>query len=184
MRNGQSLLIKSNRMFGARVVEYNIIDLEDLENANTHFLEKLRSGNLKEASILRILLYELKNLDETDLINFQIEKLGLGYCDLDNYNINEDILADINLEDCRSTWSLPIDCISGFWFISTAYYLSVAVKKYWEETLNGDIIWYVSDFPRLDAKLDALENQQKKSAETQTNQAAEEEALEIAVTSN
>lgn len=187
MRNGQSLLIKANRMFGARLVENNIIDLEDLENANTHFLDKLRSGNLNEASILKLLVYELKSLNEDDLINYQIEKLGLGYCDLDNYKINEDIISTINIEDCRSTWSLPIDSIAGFWFVSSAYYLSIAVRKFWEESLNGDIIWYVSDFPRLNAKIESLENIKEHPAveqELQVEGEEEEEALETAVTSN
>ena len=156
MRNGQNLLIKANRMFGAKIVDSNIIDLEDLETANSHFLEKLRSEDPQDASILKILLYDVEKLKEEDLLNYQIEEFGLGYCDLDKYNISEEVLEQINFNDCLSTWSMPIDCISGFWFVSSAYYLSPAVRKFWEESLDGDIIWYVSHFNRLSSKLDSL----------------------------
>ncbi len=39
-------------------------------------------------------------------------------------------------------WSVPFDREEEFWFVATAYYLSPAVRAYWEKELGGPILWF------------------------------------------
>jgi hypothetical protein len=47
---------------------------------------------------------------------------------------------------------VPFDKEEDFHFVASAYYLSTAVRSYWEKQLGGNILWYatsleiVSDF--------------------------------------
>ena len=43
---------------------------------------------------------------------------------------------------CWATWSVPFDREEEFWFVATAYYLSPAVRAFWEKELGGPILWF------------------------------------------
>ncbi len=156
MNNTKGLLLKSNRTLGSQLVDSNLIKISDLESANLSLMKKLRSTDIKEASLLKCLLFDLQVLNETKLIEYQIEELDLGYCFLPSYNLDQNTLLTIDVEDCWATWSIPFDFVSGYYFISSAYYLSPYVRKFWEEKLNGDIIWYVSDISNIGLMLEQL----------------------------
>lgn len=144
MNEHRSLILKVNRLLGAQLVQRDLIGLDDLDAANEVFLEKLRSDELHEASILKILIYETQTLSEDNLIAHQIDELGLGSCRLSSYFLNEDVLKEIRPDICRITWTLPFDYKAGFWFLGTAYFLSSAVVEYWEKQLRAPIIWYLA----------------------------------------
>jgi hypothetical protein len=37
---------------------------------------------------------------------------------------------------------VPFDREEEFWFVATAYYLSPAVRAFWEKELGGPILWF------------------------------------------
>ena len=43
---------------------------------------------------------------------------------------------------CWATWPVPFDREEEFHFMATAYYLSPAVRVFWEKQLGGPIIWF------------------------------------------
>ncbi len=149
MKIRSSLPLKANRLLGAALVQNNLIALNDLETANEHFIQKLQTTRRREVSLLKILVYDLQTLNEEDLISYQMDKLGLGYFRLSNYAIDPDLMSELDLEMCWSTWTLPVDHVEGFWFVNTSYYLSPVVRSYWEDTLDDTIIWSVTDLAEL-----------------------------------
>jgi hypothetical protein len=150
------LLMRSNRLLGAALVENNLIRVEDLEAANERLLEQLQAGD-KGLSILGILLWERKALREEDLLAHLIEEHGIGLIDLRACEVPEDVLKVIDPAVCRATWSVPFDREDEFHFIATAYYLSPAVRAYWEKRLDGPILWYGAGLDGIREFLDALE---------------------------
>jgi hypothetical protein len=63
-----------------------------------------------------------------------------------NLQVKDEILRenDLGLDPCRMTWTIPYDCVSGFWFLATAYYLSSVVQEFWSGVLKGPIVWHVT----------------------------------------
>jgi hypothetical protein len=173
-RQTSSLLIKSNRVLGTRLVEAGLCNLEDMDAANESFISLARAKDLKRASLLRVLVYDNQSLKEESILDYQLEKLPVGAVMLENYQLQEDLLALHPLELMWASWTLPIDYVNGRWFLATAYYMSDIVRKFWEDRLEGRITWLVSSIGQLEMVFESLvakEEQEKAEAE-----AAEEEA--------
>lgn len=158
MRRSSSILnLKANRTLGASLVEEGLVSLTDLESANDAFLDAVRNGGDEHyVSLLEILLYQQQTLNEADLIDHQITELGLGAMLLNIYAVNEEYQRQFRVEDCYATWTYPLDQHEGIHFLATSYYLSPFVKKHWEETLDGEVVWYVTDFLSLKNALEAF----------------------------
>jgi hypothetical protein len=131
----QPIILRSNRFFGNNLVNHELISLEQLEAANNVLLDKIDADNVKEASLLRILMWELDTLKESDLIDFQVDKFELGLVDLGFYSYLPNMEVIYSLEDCWSTWTVPFDYENGYYFLATSYYLSKPVVDYWEEKM-------------------------------------------------
>ena len=155
-RQTSSLLIKSNRVLGTRLVEAGLTSLEDMDKANETFIEFARAKDVKQASLLRVLIYDSQALREESLLDHQLEHFPVGAVMLENYVISEEVLGTQPLEVMRASWTLPIDFVGGRWFLATAYYLSDIVRNFWEEKLEGRITWYVSPMSQLEQVFDAL----------------------------
>lgn len=85
MQQHRALILRSNRFLGSSLVNEGLISSADLNAANDSFMAAIQSHeSLKTASILSILIDELKVLDEAKLLDHLFEQHSLGLIDL-NY---------------------------------------------------------------------------------------------------
>jgi hypothetical protein len=136
------LLMRANRLLGASLVEHNLVKIEDLETANEKLIEVVSSDQPRQSTILGILAYDLKVLKEDDVLHHIVETDGIGLVDLREYEVPDDSKKNIDQGACWATWSVPFDREEEFSFVATAYYLSPAVRSYWEKQLGGPILWF------------------------------------------
>ena len=146
--------MRANRLLGAALVEHNLVKIEDLENANEKLIEIVASDQPRQCTILGILAYDMKVLKEDDVLHHVVEADGVGLVDLRDYDVPDDMKKNTDPGPCWATWSVPFDKEEEFTFIATAYYLSPAVRSYWEKQVGGPILWFGIT---LDALADYLE---------------------------
>jgi len=142
--------------------------MSDLESANERFMEAIQAAELKRASLLTIMLYELKCVDENRLIREQVEGFRIGAIDLGHCQLLSPGGAGFDPEACWATSTLPFDRIEDHFLIATCYYLSAPAVKYWREQLGERLIWYVaSDASMREAleRLDEIAENEAKAAE-------------------
>lgn len=155
------IILRSNRFLGNNLVNHELITLEQLEAANNVLLDKIDAENIKEASLLRILLWEVDALNESDLIDFLVDKHEVGLVDLAFYSYLPNMGDLYSIEDCWSTWTVPFDHENGFYFLATAYYLSKPVIDLWEDRLEGRVMWFATDLGGLSTLLENAEQDMK-----------------------
>jgi hypothetical protein len=136
------LLMRANRLLGGQLVEHNLITIEQLDQANGRLLELVGGENLRQASLLGILAYEQGVMKEEDLLRFQAERLGVGLVDLRHYEVNAETREGLDIPSAWATWTLPFDREEGRTFLASAYYLSPAVRKFWEDKIGGPVTWF------------------------------------------
>ncbi len=136
------LLMRSNRLLGAQLVEHNLVKIEDLETANEKLIEVVASDQPRQSTILGILAYDMKVLREDDVLHHIVETDGVGLVDLRDYEVPDDVKKNIDFGACWATWTVPFDKEEEFSFVASAYYLSPAVRMHWEKTLGGPILWF------------------------------------------
>jgi hypothetical protein len=156
------LLMRANRLLGSALIEHNLVKFEDLEAANERLLEVAASGQVRQSSVLSILVYEKKVLREEDVLHHVVDDHGVGVVDLRGYDVPEEVRKEIDLDACWATWSVPFDREEDFHFVATAYYLSPAVRTHWEKKLGGQIIWQATT---MDIIADFLDRMQAERAE-------------------
>jgi hypothetical protein len=152
----RSLMMRANRLLGAGLVEHNLVKIEDLEKANERLLEIIASNQPRQATVLGVLAYELKVIKEEDVLQHLVEAEGLGLVDLRGYEPPDDIKKGLDLEACWATWSVPFDLEEDFMFVASAYYLSPAVRTYWEKKFEGPILWFGTTLEGVAEHLDRL----------------------------
>jgi len=150
------LLMRANRLLGSALIEHNLVRFEDLEAANERLLEVAASGQVRQSSVLSILVYERKVLREEDVLHHVVDDHGVGVIDLRGYDVPEEVRKAIELDACWATWSVPFDREEDFHFVATAYYLSSAVRTYWEKKLGGHIIWQATTMDIVADYLDRI----------------------------
>src|ERR1700685_271344 len=136
------LITRPNRLLGAGLVEHTLVKIETLKKANERLLEIIATNQPRQATVLGVLAYELKVIREEDVLQHLVETEGLGLVDLRGYEPPDDTRKGLDLDACWSTWSVPFDQEEDFTFIATAYYLSPAVRTYWEKRSEGPILWF------------------------------------------
>jgi hypothetical protein len=136
------LLMRANRLLGAALVEHNLVKIEDLEAANEKFIEIVGTDQLRQSTILGILAYDMKVVKEDDVLHHIVETDGIGLVDLREYEVPDDVKKKIDFGACWATWSVPFDREEEFTFVATAYYLSPAVRTFWEKQMGGPILWF------------------------------------------
>ncbi|MEX2045355.1 MAG: hypothetical protein WD941_08380 [Opitutus sp.] len=136
------LMMRANRLLGAALVEHNLVKIEDLEAANEKLIELVATDQPRQSTILGILAYDMKVLKEDDVLHYIVETDGVGLVDLRDYEVPDDAKKKIDIDACWATWSLPFDHEEEFTFIATAYYLSPAVRTFWEKQITGPILWF------------------------------------------
>src|SRR4051812_37267009 len=150
------LLMRANRLLGSALIEHSLVKFEDLEAANERLLEVAASGQVRQSSVLSILVYEKKVLREEDVLHHVVDDHGVGVVDLRGYDVPEDVKKEIDLDACWATWSVPFDREEDFHFVATAYYLSPAVRTHWEKKLGGQIIWQATTMDIIADFLDRI----------------------------
>jgi hypothetical protein len=148
------LLMRANRLLGAALVEHNLVKIEDLETANEKLIEVVAGDQPRQATILGILAYDMKVLKEDDVLHHVVESDGVGLVDLRDYEVPDDVKKTTEPGACWATWSVPFDKEEEFSFVATAYYLSPAVRSFWEKQIGGPILWFGTT---LEAIADYLE---------------------------
>jgi len=135
-------MMRANRLLGAALVEQNLVKIEDLETANEKFIEVVATDQPRQSTILGLLAYDMKVVKEDELLHHLVEAEGVGLVDLRDYDVPEDSRKNLDLGACWATWSVPFDREEEFFFVATAYYLSPAVRTFWEKQLGGPILWF------------------------------------------
>ncbi|MGA3007818.1 MAG: hypothetical protein ABSE59_08000 [Opitutaceae bacterium] len=154
MAENRSLLMRTNRLLGAALIEHNLVKIENLEAANERLLEAVTSNDRRKSSVLAILANEMKVVKEEDVLQHLVETEGIGLVELHNYEMPDELRKTIDLDDCWATWTLPFDHEENFHFVATAHLLSPAVRAHWQKELGGQILWYGTT---LDVIADSLE---------------------------
>jgi hypothetical protein len=85
----------------------------------------------------------------------------VGLPDFAHYEFNDGLKAGVDIDVAWATWSVPFDREEDVTFMATAYYLSPAVRKYWEDHYKGKVLWYGTT---IEGIADLLENLQKERA--------------------
>ena len=155
----RSLMMRANRLLGAGLVEHNLVKIEDLEKANERLLEIIATNQPRQATVLGVLAYELKVIREEDVLQHLVETEGLGLVDLRGYDPPDDTKKGLDMDACWATWSVPFDQEEDFTFIASAYYLSPAVRTYWEKQLGTAILWYGTTLEKIADFLEKLEKE-------------------------
>ncbi|RXK56824.1 hypothetical protein ESB00_13430 [Oleiharenicola lentus] len=158
------LLMRANRLLGSALIEHNLVKFEDLEAANERLLEIAASGQVRQSSVLNILVYEKKVLREEDVLHHVVDDHGVGVVDLRGYDVPDDVRKEMDLDACWATWSVPFDREEDFHFVATAYYLSPAVRSHWEKKLGGQIIWQATTMDIIADFLDRMQAERAESA--------------------
>lgn len=158
------LLMRANRLLGASLVEHNLVKIEDLETANEKLIELVSSEQPRQSTILGILAYDLKVLKEDDVLHHIVESDGVGLVDLRDYEVPDDVKKQVDTGACWATWSVPFDREEEFWFVATAYYLSPAVRTYWEKQLGGPILWFGTTLEAIAEYLEKLSGEHAPAA--------------------
>jgi hypothetical protein len=140
----RQLSMRSNRLLGAGLVEANLVKIEDLEKANEKLLEIMQADQPRQSTVLGILAYQMKVIREEDLLLHVSENEGTGLVDLKGYDVPDEVKKATDIPTCWATWSVPFDHDEDFHFIATAYYLSPAVRSFWEKQYSGPILWFGS----------------------------------------
>lgn len=151
------LLMRANRLLGSALIEHNLVRFEDLEAANERLLEVAASGQVRQSSVLSILVYEKKVLREEDVLHHVVDDHGVGVIDLRGYEVPDEVKKEIDIDACWATWSVPFDREEDFHFVATAYYLSPAVRTHWEKKLGGQIIWQATTMDIIADFLDRIQ---------------------------
>lgn len=143
-------------MLGGQLTDCGLITLQQLEAANAALLDRLAGEDIRETSLLKVLIFEQRSLDETALLNYQIEHRNVAGLSLKHYDIDPNTLKDFSADETWATWTLPIDEVDGVWFLASAYYMSPFVRRYWSDRLKGEIVWCVAPMLELDAAIEQV----------------------------
>jgi len=153
----RALLMRANRLLGANLVEHNLVKIEDLEAANEKLIEIVATDQPRQSTILGILAYDMKVIKEDEVLHHLVESEGVGLVDLRDYDVPDDSKKGLDLGACWATWSVPFDREEEFHFVASAYYLSPAVRTFWEKQLGGPILWFGATLEGIADYLEKLE---------------------------
>lgn len=152
----RSLLMRSNRLLGASLVEANLVTIDQLDNANEKLLDLISDGTPRQCSLLGVLAYDLKVVREEDVLQHCVDEYNIGIIDLSTYDGSDEVKAGINHAACWATWTLPFDREDDFTLVASAYHLSPAVRTFWEKQFDNQVIWYGTTLEEIADTLDRL----------------------------
>jgi len=159
MQQHRALILRSNRFLGSSLVNKGLLSSDDLEAANEKFMEAIQSPELlKNASILTTLLYDLKLLDEAKLLEHIVEEHGIGLIDLNHIELRSLPDTKLDMSLCCASSTIPFDKVNETYMVATCYYMSAPVIKYWEDLLDGEVVWYGTSAVSMSRGLERMED--------------------------
>ena len=158
MQKNRALILRSNRFLVSSLLDKGLINNADMEAANEKFIEAAKSSeSYRNVSILKILLHDLKALDETQLLEHISDEHKIGLVDLRQMKLHALDSVEIDSSLCWATLTVPFDQADRTFMLATCYYMSSPALKYWEELLDGKIIWYATSLGSVNDYLEGLE---------------------------
>ena len=140
------------------MVEHSLVSIDELDAANERLLELIsNSAAAPQISLLSILANERRALDENRLFEHLIEEEGLGIIDVRNIEVPEELLSVFKTDECWATWTVPFDLVEDTRYLASAYYLSPMVRQYWEEKLQGKVVWFAASLESITEFLETHE---------------------------
>jgi len=162
----RALILRSNRFLVNTLSENGLVKSDDIDEANEKLLDAIDAGNLRQVSILNILIFELKKLEEKDYIDLVVKKFKIGLIALGNYRPRP-LGNEMNDPDlCWGTWTVPFDLVGDYYLVASAYYPSRPVVEHWEEIADRPIVWYGATIQDITETIDRIA--QGDSAETES----------------
>ena len=159
MASLKPLIVRANRLLGASLVEKGLVSIDDLDEANDRLAEFVSSdSNSMQVSLLSILVSEKQLISEDDLLELLVEDHGLGLVDVRNVEYPDSLKKTLDTKVCWATLTVPFDHLEDTTYLASAYYLSPAVRIYWEEKLDGHVVWFASTVESLTDFLEKLES--------------------------
>lgn len=158
MASLKPLIMRANRLLGASLVERGLVSIEDLDEANDRLRELLATNaNSSQVGLLTILVNEKQCLDENKLLEKIVEDYVLGLIDIRNVDYSDDLQKTLKTDECWATLTVPFDQVEDTWYLATACYMSSAVRSFWEDKIDGNIVWFASSIESLSEFLEAFE---------------------------
>ena len=158
MQNKRALILRSNRFLISSLLDKGLITNAQMELANEKFIEAAQSSkSYKNVSILKILLHDLKALNEDKLLGHIFDEYKIGLVDLRQIKLQESIFTEIDSSLCWATLTVPFDQVDQTFMLATCYYMSSPALKYWEELLGGKVIWYATSLGSINYYLESIE---------------------------
>ena len=160
MNKNRALILRSNRFLVSSLQDKGLITNAHMEAANGKFIEAAQSeSTYKNNSILKILLHDLKALDEDKVLRHIVEEHKIGLIDLKQTQLYKPSSIELDISLCWATLTVPFDQIDQTFMLATCYYMSSPALKYWEELLGGKIIWYATSIVSITYYLEAVAKQ-------------------------
>lgn len=156
MQQQRALILRGNRFLGSSLVDKGLLSMTDLELANEKFMGSIQGGEIRHASILTTLIYDLKVLDENKMIEYIVEEYELGLIDLSFIQLQSLRAINVDIDLCWATSTVPFDYVDGIYLVATCYYMSAPVIKHWKESLGGEIIWYTTSCTSMTRALEKI----------------------------
>jgi len=157
MSEHRSLILRSNRLLGAALVEHNLITVEQLDEANERLLLTMDDGTVRQMCLLDILMNGTHALTEDRLLEHTVDDLGMALLDLRQIEPSDDVKIAIDPAVCWATWTVPFDQDEEISYVASAYHLSTAVRQFWEKRLGGTLVWFGATLDSVSDFLEALE---------------------------
>lgn len=165
MKEYRPLILRSNRFLGSALVNKGIITSDMLETANQALLEVIQSDNLRQASVLNILIYKMKAIQEADLIDKAMDELKVGVMNLQSYDCVKRVPVDADPDFCWATWTVPFDCEDKILSLASVYCLCEPAVKAWQDKYPGcQLLWHAASMEDVSRELLALEERRTAAA--------------------
>ncbi len=158
LQEHRPLIVRSNRALGSMLLEKKLVTSEQLDTANEKLLDNIAADDLRRASILPILLFEMQVLNEDAYLDAAVEKSGLGLIDLHGCQFRK--FADLRLDITASwaTWTIPFDIVDDFVLLATVFYSTPPVQKFWQEKFSGkNLLWYATAVRSFQTAMEKME---------------------------
>lgn len=160
MDKNRALILRSNRFLVSSLLDKGLITDAQMEEANEKFIEAVQAGGTyKHNSILKILLHDLKALDENKLLSYIVKEYKIGLVDLKQTKLYDTSSMEVDHSLCWATLTAPFDQVDQTFMLATCYYMSSPTLKYWEEFLGGKVIWYATSIVSITYYLEAIGKQ-------------------------
>jgi hypothetical protein len=160
------LIVRGNRALGSMLLEKQIITAEQLNTANEKLVENMELGDIRRASILHILIFEMQVLNEDAYLEALVEKSGLGLIDLHACQFRKFAELQPDSAACWATWTIPFDLLEDFVLLATIAIPGAPAQKFWQDKYAGkNLLWYVTSNRSFHGAMEKLEQKKNEAAQ-------------------